>query len=437
MKNKWLFLALLILAEVLIMAGIVFVVWQGISQTNIRGLSIGVRNPNLFSAESEEEWQFDAGEITEVLVDSDGGDAIVRAAASDTFVVTAHKTAWSSTKARAQSNLDDLSITVTQKGNKIIIKYKKQPKVRFVGQQQIDTVDFIIATPEDTIIYAQTDFGDINLTGKVGDVELSTDFGNLVLSGSSGNVQAISRSGDISVEKAGGEDPQIFLHSDFGDVSLERSDCASVKAHSNSGSVILNDVDALEKIDLSSDFGKLEFNKGSTEDLLMDTKSGKVLISGVKVQNNISVRNGFGDLSLENTSAKTFDLDTNSGKIELSTTGGSIKAVSDFGDLDISSTTPANLNLHTESGNIEYSGPLGIGPHSLVTDFGDIVLYLPRDTAITVDLETDFGKLNTEFPITLDGDVKQDHWIGTINEGGAEVIANTNSGNISFKLQYR
>ena len=125
------------------------------------------------------------------------------------------------------------------------------------------------------------------------------------------------------------------------------------------------------------------------------------------------------------------------GKIEITVLGGSIKAYSDFGDLDIQSTQPASIDLFTKSGSVAYTGPLGLGPHSLATDFGDISMYLPNDTAITFDLETNFGKLNTEFPITLEGDVKPDHWSGTINDGGALLSATTNSGDISFVILKR
>jgi len=130
-------------------------------------------------------------------------------------------------------------------------------------------------------------------------------------------------------------------------------------------------------------------------------------------------------------------VDTSSGKITLVVVGGIIKASSDFGDINVTSTQPATIDLYTNSGSVDYTGPLGVGPHSLVTDFGDISLNLPKDTAITFDLETDFGKLKTEFPITLEGGVKHDHWRGTLNDGGAELTATTNSGDISFDMLNR
>ena len=437
MKKKWLFISILIVAEILVLTAVVFVVWQGVSQTDLGNFGFRLSNPDLFSAESEEEWVFEAGEITEIVLDSSGGDILVEAIKSDEFLITAHKTAWHSTKAKAQAELDDLAVTVTQTGNKIIIKYNREPIMFFAGPQQTDTVDFVISVPEGTEINAQIDYGDIYLNGKLGDGLVSTDFGDMTLSGIQGNLEARSNSGDITAEGISEEGSRINLSSNFGNITLEKSNCGSVQIHSNSGSVILHDVNASEKIELSNDFGKLEFIKGSADILTMEANSGKIYVSGVTVESNLVVRNGFGDIILEKVTANIFDLDTNRGKIMLESTGGTIKAVSDHGDLEIKVTDQATLDLYAKSGNIVFSGLLGIGPHSLATDFGDISMYLPKDTALTFDLETDFGKLKTEFPITLEGNVKQDHWRGTLNDGGAELTATTNSGDISFEFLTR
>jgi DUF4097 and DUF4098 domain-containing protein YvlB len=409
MKNKWIIFSILIVAEILVLTGIVMVVWQDANQTNLGPVGFQVGNADLFSAESEEEWQFDLDDIAEINLESSGGDVIFETSQSDKILVTAHKTAWHSTKTKAQAELEDLSVTVGQVGNKIIIKYRREPVVFSFGAQQIDTVDFIISVPDGMAITAQTDLGEISSVGKIGDSSLSTE----------------------------GEDIHIEIQSDFGEIELSKSSGASVLVHSNSGSVFLNDVKALELIDLSSDFGKLEFNAGSADILELQANSGKIILSNLQVASNLYAHTDFGDISLDGVTADLYDLDTNSGKIEISVLGGDIKAYSDFGDLDIQSTQPATIDLFTKSGAVNYTGPLGLGPHSLATDFGDISMYLPQDTAITFDLETDFGKLKTEFPITLEGDVKPDHWSGTINDGGAALSATTNSGDISFEIVNR
>ena len=437
MKNKWIIFSILIVAELLVLTGVVMVVWQDTNQTGPGPAGIRMSNADLFSAESEEEWQFEKDEITEIALESSGGDVIFETTQSDQILVIAHKTAWHSTKSKAQAELEDLSIKVSQVGNKIVIKYRRDPVVFGFGTQQIDTVDFIISVPEGMSITAQTDYGDISSSAKIGDSWFSTDFGNIDLSGARGNLEAMTNSGDIAVENVRGEDNHFNLSSDFGEIELSKSSGASVVIHSNSGAIFLLDVKASEKIDLSSDFGKIEFSEGSTDILELMANSGKIILSNLQIESNLTGHTDFGDILLDKVTADLYDLDTNSGKIEINVVGGSIKAYSDFGDLDITSTQPATIDLFTKSGAVEYTGPLGLGPHSLVTDFGDISMYLPKDTAITFDLETDFGKLVTFFPVTLEGNLKPDHWSGTINGGGAELNATTNSGDISFEVLNR
>lgn len=437
MKNKWIIFSILIVAEILVLSGIVMVVWQSVNQIGPGPTGLRMSNTDLFSAESEEEWQFDLDEISEISLESSAGDVVFETSQTDQILVTAHKTAWHSTKAKAQAELEDLSVTVSQAGNKIIIKYRREPAMFTFGAQQIDTVDFIIAVPNGMNITAQTDYGEISASGGIGDSALSTDFGNIAVSGAAGNLEASSKSGDISVEGAGGEDNHIYLSSDFGEIELSTSTAGSVQVQSNSGSVLLTDVKALEQINLASDFGKMEFSGGSADILELQVNSGKIILSDLQIQSNLTAQTDFGDILLDGVTADLYDLDTSSGKIEINVHGGTIKAYSDFGNLDILSTQPATIDLFTKSGTVAFTGPLGLGPHSLATDFGDINMYLPRDTAVTFDLETDFGKLKTEFPITLEGDVKPDHWSGTINDGGAALSATTNSGDISFEIYER
>ena len=43
MKNKWIIFSILIVAEILVLSGIVLVVWQGVNQTSVGGLGAHAR----------------------------------------------------------------------------------------------------------------------------------------------------------------------------------------------------------------------------------------------------------------------------------------------------------------------------------------------------------------------------------------------------------
>jgi len=87
----------------------------------------------------------------------------------------------------------------------------------------------------------------------------------------------------------------------------------------------------------------------------------------------------------------------------------------------------------TSSGSVSFAGSLGAGPHSLRTDFGDIVLRLPADAAATFDLGTDFGSIHSDFPVTLSGDMDATAWQGTLGGGGPRLTVHTSSGSIRLE----
>jgi DUF4097 and DUF4098 domain-containing protein YvlB len=93
------------------------------------------------------------------------------------------------------------------------------------------------------------------------------------------------------------------------------------------------------------------------------------------------------------------------------------------------------LLLNTKRGSISFAGSLGEDPHTLHSDFGDIEINIPADSALDVDFQTDFGRIRSDIPVTvtLNGEVEDGHLAGTINGGGSQLNASTKSGNISIR----
>ena len=81
---------------------------------------------------------------------------------------------------------------------------------------------------------------------------------------------------------------------------------------------------------------------------------------------------------------------------------------------------------------MSFSGTLGAGPHSLTSDFGNVTLTVPANTAADLDLSTGFGNIHTTLPVTSSGDISRQHWAGALNGGGPRVTMKTSNGNISL-----
>jgi DUF4097 and DUF4098 domain-containing protein YvlB len=186
---------------------------------------------------------------------------------------------------------------------------------------------------------------------------------------------------------------------------------------------------------LSSHFGTVRFDSGSAASLTASTKSGAVELTSVDISGTLAVRDDFGEINLEQVHAQSYDLQTNSGSITVDGAQGTVKADTGFGNITIQNAENTTLTLNTKSGAIHFTGSLGEGPHTVHSDFGEVTLTIPADSALNVDFQTDFGKVRSDLPVTmtLTGDIDQAHQTGTINGGGSQLSASTKSGDITVK----
>jgi DUF4097 and DUF4098 domain-containing protein YvlB len=153
------------------------------------------------------------------------------------------------------------------------------------------------------------------------------------------------------------------------------------------------------------------------------------------VGGSLIIQDDFGDIALEQVKAESYDARTNSGAIRIDGAEGEITAHTGFGNIEIQNGENATLDLNTKSGSIDFSGSLGLGPHTLHSDFGEIELNIPADTALNVTVETKFGEIISDIPITvtITGNITDTQRSGTMNGGGAELKMDTNSGNITIR----
>jgi len=421
MKYKWLIAGALLLAMLAMCAGVVGVMWFSISRATVSGINFVGIGLNAVSAEADEEQRVTVNGPATLAVNADSentaGDITIIGGEGDEIVIEAHKTAWAATQADAEAELAAIKVNVTQNGDAVTVEVQRPQQVAccFINDNRIDTVDFTITVPTETGVTATTSFGDVSLSGTMGDADLKTSFGDM-------NVRDVQ----------GGA---VEARTDFGEVSLEDVTAdGNVEAHSSSGKITLENVKAEGEVNLTTDFGGIEFKTGNADSLTAETSSGNVELSGLSVSGIVIARSDFGEVTLSKVEAGSYDLDTSSGEITLEGASGAVKAHTDFGNIEVTEAEAVTLDLNTDSGAITFAGSLGDGPHTLKTDFGSVKLALPEETALDFDLSTDFGKIKSGFPITIQGEQEQNHWQGTINGGGESLTAETSSGDISIEI---
>ena len=375
----------------------------------------------------------DAKKPLTLTVNDAAGDVTVTGGDVTAVQVKAVKTAYDSTQARADEEVKTVKYTVEQSGNNITIKYEIPKSMNF--SNKINTVDFVVTIPTETSIKINTS-GEVSVSDTKGAVNIDNSFGKIVVQNIEGALTVSNNSGDVKAVgiKAGTDD--IELNSDFGNITLEKANAANITFDSNSGKVSLKDVNATGDYYSKSDFGDTKFENGTAASVTIESKSGKVALTKVTISKLIKVQDDFGDITLTQASAASYDLHTNSGAVTVDGVKSNLKASTDFGNIEITNAQSVTLDLLTKSGNIEFNGSLGAGPHTVTTDFGNVTLSLPADSKLNVDLKTDFGKIQSDLPVTVtvtgSSSSNKEQIAGAVNGGGAQLTVKTNSGGINI-----
>jgi DUF4097 and DUF4098 domain-containing protein YvlB len=375
----------------------------------------------------------DSGKPVTLNVTTEAGGVTITGADVETVQVKAIKTAYDSSQARADAEVKNIKYTIEQSGNAIALKYELPKSMNF--NNNLNTVDFVVTVPTETTADINSSTGKVSVTGVQGQVAIDNKFGDITIEKVDGSLDVKTNSGgiDVSAVSAGSED--IILNSGFGTISMNQVSGANVTAESNSGKLDLKNVRAAKDMKLSSDFGNVKFANGSAASLTVSTKSGSIDLTSVNVSGALVINNDFGDIDLEQVNAKSYDLQTNSGSITVDGAQASIKAYTGFGNITIQNAEDATIDLNTKSGSIDFEGSLGEGPHTVHSDFGEISLSIPADSALNVDFKTDFGKIRSDIPfqVTMQGDLSEAQQKGTMNGGGSELTVSTKSGSITIK----
>jgi DUF4097 and DUF4098 domain-containing protein YvlB len=426
--KKPIVIILLILALVFVLAGIAGTLFFTFGMGGGRVFS----QPQIYATAEENKTLNVKGPVT-LKVRDDAGDVTVVSGREEKKVqVKVVKTGAGMTQAGAEKDLKNIKYEIKQVGDTITLTYERE---NLNIDNSVDTVDFIVIVPLETSVEVRASFGEINVTDTNGKVSIVNSFGDVTLLNVEGGVKVETQSGAVDATSIHSGSASINLHSGFGSVTLKGANSKDITLTSNSGVLEMSDVRASGRVEMTTEFGDVRFENGSANSLTVETSSGKVTLEALTLRGAIAAKSEFGEIGLEQVKATSYDLDTNSGSITVDGASGKVKAHSGFGSVTVTNADSVTLDLHTQSGPVEFEGSLGEGPHTVNTDFGEIKLTLPADSALNVDLETDFGKITSEIPITvvLSGDVEKSHQTGTMNEGGAQLTVETQSGNISIQ----
>lgn len=363
------------------------------------------------------------------------GQIEVKAAQEETDAIQVRltKTGYGVDQSEAEQRLVALQVDVEESANRVALRVAEPSNDRFLRQ---GSVDFVVTVPQDTTVVLESGSGRITLAGTSGKADLHTNFGEVRVNDFKGGLSVRTGSGQIIVRRIellpdGNGD--ISLTTNFGEVTLEDANTGQLEVESGSGQLQLTNVQSSAKARLESEFGEIDWRTGSAAELTMKAGSGRVQLSDLAVEGGLEVESTFGEIRLTGVDAQGYRLTSGSGQITADLVRGKVIVQSRQNDVRITGGQDATLDLESGTGQIVYRGSFGAGPHRLETNFGNVQIELPQDSAFDVDLQTTFGSIESEFEIIRSSSSDEKHWIGSVNGGGPEIAASTQNGSISLE----
>jgi DUF4097 and DUF4098 domain-containing protein YvlB len=145
------------------------------------------------------------------------------------------------------------------------------------------------------------------------------------------------------------------------------------------------------------------------------------------------------------------DIETSGGSIHVGDTGGNVIAKTSGGSIHVDHSK-GSVTAETSGGGIEVNGAAGpvnahtsggpihaaltqqpSGPCTFETSGGGIEVKMASNVAIDLDAQTSGGSVSTEFPVTVQGELKKNHLRSKLNGGGPKVTLGTSGGSIRIK----
>lgn len=164
-------------------------------------------------------------------------------------------------------------------------------------------------------------------------------------------------------------------------------------------------------------------------DVELETSNGAIELNGIEGKGTLGTSNG--KIVLENVKGD-FEGETSNGKIEVDIFEGTTFLRTSNGGLYLQEVTGI-VNAETSNGLISCSGNMiAGGDNRLITSNGDVDVELLGTPSIKLDASTSNGDVTSGLPITFTT-TSEDHLVGTIGDGEADLYIRTSNGDVTIR----
>lgn len=373
-------------------------------------------------AKRSETRQVPLAEGGRIELEISGGDVDIDAGSAAELELAAELIAFGSDADAARAALERTKLVVEEQsgGARITLEgdTKRKPQANLK-----------LRLPRGVHFIASTGSGSIRTRGPIASSQLKSGYGDVRVAEAQGDLELTSGSGSVDLGALTGA-TRLVARSGYGSVAARHVEAREIELASSSGNVRLEDARG-ERIELSSGYGDIDCARIEGE-LDAKTSSGDVRGNDL-VGRTLSIRSSYGDVKLAGARGD-IDASSSSGSVALLRIEGRCRARSGYGDVSVEGRI-SGLQLESSSGSVRANVAEGSkleGGVALKSGYGDVELALPRASAFELSASTGYGKLDVQFPVTIEaGGLKKERSIrGRVGAGGIQVELKTSSGDV-------
>jgi DUF4097 and DUF4098 domain-containing protein YvlB len=338
------------------------------------------------------------GKSPRIVIESFRGDAKITAADTTDLTLTGHKTIRSFDPDAADRANSASPVDIITDGNTVTIRCNQDKG----GEHAPITTDLELSVPKNASIEASGSYGDFDINGLAGNVQITSDNAGVRLEDIAGEVKVDTRRSDLvrctnvsgNVELRGKGD-DVELTKVAGQVTIEGEYSGTVSLRELTKPAHIQNFRTV--LDLGQVPGEIRLDRGSLDaenvagPVKLITHATDVTLGGFTNALDVDVDKGDVNLKPAHVPLAGMNVHTRSGNIEISlpqSAGFAIIATTGHGEID--NEFGESLKERTEGRGARLEGSVGAGPDlKLSTDRGSITIRkttaeaAPGSTSIT------------------------------------------------------
>lgn len=373
-------------------------------------------------ATRSESRQIPLAEGGRVELEISGGEVDIDAGSANQLELAAELTAFGGDANAARAALESTKLVVEERGGGARITVEGDAKRK-------PQANLKLRLPRGVHFVASTGSGNIRTRGPIASSQLKSGYGDVRVAEAQGDLELTSGSGSVELGALSGA-TRLVARSGYGSVAARHVDAREIELSSSSGNVRLEDAHG-DRIELKSGYGDIDCARIEGE-LSARTSSGDV--RGAELRGRtLSIGSSYGDVKLADVHGD-IEASSSSGSVSLLHIEGRCRASSGYGNVAVEGRI-SGLQLESSSGSVRANVAEGSSLESgvaLKSGYGDVELALPRAAGFELSASTGYGKLDVQFPVTIEaGGLKKQRSIhGRVGAGGVKVELTTSSGDV-------